>query len=1336
MADRAYRSLLVVPILICIALGGARDSVAQSAEVVPEELRRIPIGDLGAEEYWQQVAVTFAAADAPSDSTVRLIMPGNVEVRDSDNDGLIADEVRVMYDASGDEEPGFSVSESTVPAMIVVESSQAAAVGGRLYLQFPIRFGATTEVGELTYGSVLFDDPRETDLVPGPLLTTIDAEETDRAAINLTTFGNSFAPGADTTTSALGTVYPDVSEVVVTNLPDLVFDNGTQSSNNLLGFGDGDDSNDVEYRFFFSTSADLVAVDNTVAVEARLEDGSIYREREGTGRSVTLRTRNLPIGTQYLYVTSSVTGAVPVARSRALTVRHEPEVDFIGPTQTDLTLDSGGLLDASGRPTGRGTGVGSLNFAVTDHDDTSGVFLFYSADPDLGADGVLGGPANISGLTGAKPIASAQGVRLKQGPVAWDIGVPEIVEAGAYYIYAVATDASAFNVGRSSARVIVRHSPFLRLDVLNDRVLSGADTIVTGGASPQQFVTVTWGRSGWDGDRDVDDDAQISLYYTTMPATTRADAADSLTVPGGADGLRAALGSTVHRFAQGVSEDPDRRTDNLFAWDVWSTAVAGTPPSAGADYYIYGIIEDDISSLLVQLNGGRLNDAGARLRFEHPPSLRMLHPIADIEITDEGSARVSWEDMDVDDDARLRVMLSLEDHGEVADYAAVLSGSAFVVNSADGGAESDTTSSDLSEDDNDDFYDVSVSHIAGIQPDTSYYAYVAITETGRFDATTLACRAQGKVGVRSGVVDEDLAGPTVFELLPSVFTLGNGGRSQAFEIRVNGGDQPVDLVQLRLSLDGALFDVLDADDAEGTQPFQVGPDFSEARVFVNDSEVDGDGTLLLDFTYFDPISPRIEGLDGETAIATFQLVSRTEVGLAVLQLDADPLTGRISKLENDRALVASPLQREVARGLLVSSRGVLRGSLVLEGREDQSAVADMTLRSPGNYLAMEDSLWAQNDIDAEKPGVQVAVQPDGAFELLQVPAGRFDLNVHVDGFLDGWVPDVRLASAQELEGLRPSTTGAAADSVMLGGDVAGYFDTDGVSKPDNEITLSDWDFVAALFKKTIASDSDSARADITADGIVDISDLAMVGANFLDRGPRPVYKRSAGDRAEVELIPSRTISAAGELVDWEVWGRGITGVRAMELKLGFDSGQWEPVSTRAGQRNLFTAAAMGAGGLHLAGVARGGTPPLEAAEPLAVLRLRSRVHDPQDPTIETAVALDAGHRPVAVEFASTPATELPERFGLSQNYPNPFNPETTISFVVGSAYRGGVVKLEIFDVLGQLVDVVWEGPLLPGQYQATWDGRDRSGRRVASGVYLYRLQAEADLLIRRMVLVR
>ena len=70
-------------------------------------------------------------------------------------------------------------------------------------------------------------------------------------------------------------------------------------------------------------------------------------------------------------------------------------------------------------------------------------------------------------------------------------------------------------------------------------------------------------------------------------------------------------------------------------------------------------------------------------------------------------------------------------------------------------------------------------------------------------------------------------------------------------------------------------------------------------------------------------------------------------------------------------------------------------------------------------------------------------------------------------------------------------------------DGADSFDVDGVSKPDNEITLSDWDFVASLYKREVAPEADSVRADITADGTVDVDDLVMIGANFRNRGPRP-----------------------------------------------------------------------------------------------------------------------------------------------------------------------------------------------------------------------------------------
>ncbi|MFH2056445.1 MAG: T9SS type A sorting domain-containing protein [bacterium] len=104
---------------------------------------------------------------------------------------------------------------------------------------------------------------------------------------------------------------------------------------------------------------------------------------------------------------------------------------------------------------------------------------------------------------------------------------------------------------------------------------------------------------------------------------------------------------------------------------------------------------------------------------------------------------------------------------------------------------------------------------------------------------------------------------------------------------------------------------------------------------------------------------------------------------------------------------------------------------------------------------------------------------------------------------------------------------------------------------------------------------------------------------------------------------------------------------------------------------------------------------------------------------------------VAVEQIETPT--LPTQFSLEQNYPNPFNPTTTIEF---SIPRGGQVRIEVYNMLGQLVTLLSDGPLPAGLYRVVWDGRDIWGNQVASGVYLYRLQAGDYLATRKMLLLK
>jgi len=86
---------------------------------------------------------------------------------------------------------------------------------------------------------------------------------------------------------------------------------------------------------------------------------------------------------------------------------------------------------------------------------------------------------------------------------------------------------------------------------------------------------------------------------------------------------------------------------------------------------------------------------------------------------------------------------------------------------------------------------------------------------------------------------------------------------------------------------------------------------------------------------------------------------------------------------------------------------------------------------------------------------------------------------------------------------------------------------------------------------------------------------------------------------------------------------------------------------------------------------------------------------------------------------------------LGANYPNPFNPATIIPFAVPA--EAGDVDLTIYNVLGQPVRHVWNGPLVAGEYRLVWDGRDAQGQPVAAGVYLYQLQVGDQTLTRKMV---
>ena len=107
--------------------------------------------------------------------------------------------------------------------------------------------------------------------------------------------------------------------------------------------------------------------------------------------------------------------------------------------------------------------------------------------------------------------------------------------------------------------------------------------------------------------------------------------------------------------------------------------------------------------------------------------------------------------------------------------------------------------------------------------------------------------------------------------------------------------------------------------------------------------------------------------------------------------------------------------------------------------------------------------------------------------------------------------------------------------------------------------------------------------------------------------------------------------------------------------------------------------------------------------------------------------------PEAIEFELDLPGEIPADFQLHQNYPNPFNPVTSI--LISVPHRAQA-RLEVYDIIGRLVSVLFDEELPAGRHKVTWDARDEVGRSVASGVYVYRLVAGDFAETRTMILLK
>ena len=266
----------------------------------------------------------------------------------------------------------------------------------------------------------------------------------------------------------------------------------------------------------------------------------------------------------------------------------------------------------------------------------------------------------------------------------------------------------------------------------------------------------------------------------------------------------------------------------------------------------------------------------------------------------------------------------------------------------------------------------------------------------------------------------------------------------------------------------------------------------------------------------------------------------------------------------------------------------------------------------------------------------------------------------------------------------------------------------------------------------------SVDARPTTDNRIQFEDLILFAINFNSVGklaPVPAAPVNA-----LDLVSPRSVEVGDEIVVPLVM-RADGSLQGLSVTLGWDHDVLEYVDWSAGellanqnrqapvfspQAGVIDAAVMGASEQALAGEG-----------PLAQLRFRVKKDGDPGLRFESIDARTVANEKVdlagSVVFDAPGVAPVVSRSVLRANVPNPFNPLTNVRFALAER---GPVTVRVFDLKGRLVRTLVDEVRDAGEHQIQWNGTDDSGRSVASGSYLLRMEASDATESHRMVLLK
>jgi hypothetical protein len=301
-----------------------------------------------------------------------------------------------------------------------------------------------------------------------------------------------------------------------------------------------------------------------------------------------------------------------------------------------------------------------------------------------------------------------------------------------------------------------------------------------------------------------------------------------------------------------------------------------------------------------------------------------------------------------------------------------------------------------------------------------------------------------------------------------------------------------------------------------------------------------------------------------------------------------------------------------------------------------------------------------------------------------------------------------------------------------------------------------------------------AAGDATWDGVVDIADVVYLLNYLFVGGPPPTCDGKNSSTLLVSAKLNQTLSKAkiglsvptlpegsstlnpqdSRRLELEheyevaVWGKFDQDVAGLQLEISYDPKELtllkpELTPLTSGLSIFFGEKE----GLQKIGIVDLSGKNLIPSGEGALVTLKAKGKDLRSIRIEKAILVDreAKHLLVDIspnmsEFGSygqvkteNAAAEIPDHFALLQNYPNPFNPQTKIEYALS---RDADVKLTIYNILGEQVNVLVDEHQTAGYKKVYWDGKDQRGEEVASGVYFYRLETKEFSKVKKMLLVK